>query len=686
MRKYIILALTLLVSLNLSAQVDRSKAPAAGPTPIIKMGDNKEFKLSNGLRVIVVEDHKLPTISMNISFINDPILEGDRTGFSSLYGDLWKKGTTSKDMDSINEELDFIGASLWTSNGSIGFGSLSKYTNQMLELLTDILYNPTFPASEEEKLKTQYESGLSTVKTDPSSIMSNIRSATIYGKNHPYGDIATAEKLDNFSAADCKLFYDTYIKPNNAIMVIVGDITFKDAKKLVNKYFKKWKKGEVPSHKYDFPASPKGVNVIFSNKDAAPQSSISLSYPVDLKIDSEDLMAVTIANFIYGGGGFSAKLMKNLREDKGYTYGAYSRLSSDKLVANMNASGEVNANATDSSFVEMAKEMNNMINGDFTDEDLEMAKATIAGSFSRRLESSSTIASYAFNIAYYNLAEDYYKTYLQRLDAVTREDIIRVSKKYFHPDNAYYFVVGDRALIPALEKLDSDGVVVELDYKGDVVVKEEIAADVTVESVINSYLSFLGGKDLVKSVKDISYKALMSLQGMNIETIYKMVMDDKGEPSFSLVTQMEGNVMMEIRYIDGVATIKSPQGEQTLPKEQSGMFKSQAYPFIEAYLDVLGITSALEGTEDIDGKKAYKVKLDRPDGSAYYYYDAKSGELLKSVSTQQGQTQEQTYSEYTKLENGLMFPSILRTSMMGMNVEVKNTEVKINSGLTKTDL
>ncbi len=675
MKKIIISAIILIFSLGLSAQVDRSVAPKAGPTPEIKMGDAKEFTLKNGLKVILVEDHTLPVVSMQINFIHEPTMDEQLNATYEVYGSVWKTGTTTLTKDQINEKLDFIGASVFTANRTIGFNSLSKYTEDVFALTTDILLNPTFPQEELDKTVTQLLSGFEAAKTDQNSIMSNIKSATIYKGAHPYGMIVTEDDVDLITTEACWEHYNTYIKPNNAILVIVGDITLKEAKKLVKRNLDSWEPGQIPAPVYDSPQSPEGVQVVFSSKDASPQSNISVSYPVDYKVTDEDYIAASLANFILGGGGFQAKLMKNLREDKGYTYGAYSRLSANRLVGTFNAGSEVIANATDSALVEIAKEMNNMIEGNFTDEDLHLAKMTFKGSFSRSLEDASTISDFAYNLERHNLPEDFYKTYLQKIDAVTKEDVIRVAKKYFTPSNAYFFVVGDRSVIPALEKIDSDGVVVELDYKGDVVVREAISGDVTAESVINSFLDYSGGGQKIRTANEVTVKSAMAVQGMNIENESVMAYDP--EFKFKISQKLGGQVISEVSYEDGKAKVVSPQGAQELPAEIAEKIVVQGYYILEAYITELGITPVLEGIDEVNGKKAYKIKFDFKGQISYRYYDIETGACLKSVATEQGQTQEVFYSEYKELVNGIKFPFIQTISVMGMQMENKVKEIII---------
>ncbi len=665
----------LLFSVESFAQLDRSKAPEPGPAPKVEMGSYEKFTLKNGLKVIVVENSKRPVVTASLNFYRDPVLEGDKAGLLSIYGDLWSKGTKKRSAEEINEEVDFIGASFGTSSTSIYFYSLSKYTDKMMQIMTDVLYHPAFPKAEMDKLKTQYLSFIESSKTDPDAIKGNMEAAVIYGPEHPYGDIVTESTINNITVDDCKAYYKKYIMPNQAILIFVGDITLDQAKALSEKYFGKWKMGKPVEVSYPEVSKPEGINVVFSAKDGAVQSSIEMAYPIDLKPGAEDLFAVSIANYIYGGGGFSAKLMKNLREDKGYTYGAYSSVSPDLLSGSFSAAGEVNANATDSSFIEMAYEMRNMLKGDYDDMDFKRAKAAYAGSFSRSLEQPSTIADYAYTIERYGLPEDYFTTYLQRLDALTREEVQAAVEKYFDPDNAYYFVVGDPSVLEGLAKLDSDGEIVELDYKGEPVVRKEISGDVTAESVIESYLNYMGGRSLIENIKSFSTEEELEFQGV------KQITTITTEPGKSLkMTQsaMGNTVMADYNALTGTAIISSPQGTQFLTKpEEVEPFLPQTYPVLEAVIGQFGITAELEGMESVDGTDAYKVKFTQNGMSSYTFYDAATGAKIKETVTAEGMTQETVYSNYQKTSYGLMFPMKRVVSVMGTKLTTKVTKVEV---------
>ena len=678
------IAAALLSLFQLSAQIDRSKAPEAGPAPVVEFGDFEKFTLDNGLRVILVEDHDRPLVSVAINFIVDPYMQGDKTGESEFFGELWSKGTAGRTAEQINNEVDFLGASFRTSSSSIGFTTLTKYTDKMMEILSDVLYNPTFPQEEMDKMQDQYLGLLQMSQSQPSSIISNIQTATVYPEGHSYSDIMTEATVRNITVDDCRAYYDKYIIPNSAIMIITGDMKLKEAKALCSKYLASWEAGEVIT--FDDPAvnRPEGIEVVFSPKDGAVQSTIRMMAPITLTRDSEDLMALQIANGIYGGGGFDAKLFRNLRETHGWTYGAYSSVRPDEVSATFYAFGDVNANATDSSFVQMRQELQNMMDGDYTEDDLKKFKTMYAGDFSRSLESSDQIASYAYNIERYGLPADYYATYLQRLDALTLDDIRAVVAKYFDPDNMYWFCVGDPSVIPALAAYDSDGVVVELDFEGKPIERKAVAEGVTVESVLDSYLEAIGGRALVEGINDMTENVEMNVMGMSMTTTTKRIIDQK---CFSITQTMGGNPISNIVLRDGKIKVSAGGMEQEITDPAQVEAMSDIYPFPEILGAEQGYVFTLEGIENVDGSDAYKVRQEKGGMASYNFYDVATGLKVKSIASAQGQTQEVVYADYQQTPYGILYPMVQKTTLPQVGVvEAKVTEVTINSGLTPDQL
>ena len=305
------------------SELDRSKIPVPGPAPEIQIGEYKSFTLDNGLKVFVVENDKLPVVSFSLIIDRDQIREGEKAGYISAAGDLLSRGTKTKTKEQIDEEIDFIGASLSTSSTSVFASSLSKHKEKLLAVMADVTLNPSFPPEELDKIKKQTISGLQSQKDDPNAIAENVRQVLRYGKNHPYGELTTEESVNNISLEDCKNYYNTYFKPNIAYMAIVGDITRQEAETLIKENFGSWKRGEVPTHIYEKPAIPVKPVVALVDRPQSVQSIINITYPVTLKPGGDDVIKARIMDDILGGG-FSGRLFANLRETYGYTYGAYS--------------------------------------------------------------------------------------------------------------------------------------------------------------------------------------------------------------------------------------------------------------------------------------------------------------------------------------------------------------------------
>ena len=673
----------------------RSAAPSAGPAREIKLGEYTSFDLENGLKVITVENHKIPRVSYQLSLNNDAILEGDQVGYVSMAGNLMSTGTTTKTKAQIDEAIDYIGANLNTTGNGVFASSLKKHSEKLLEIMTDVLYNPAFPQEEFDKMKTQTLSGLANTKTNPDAMAGNVAAVLNYGMDHPYGEIQNESHVNNMTLEKCKSYYNDYFKPNNAYLVIVGDITPAEAKANAEQYFGGWKSGEVPMTKYTNPVAPNGTQVAFANKDGAVQSVIRVTYPVDLKPGANDLVKARVMNNILGGGIFSGRLMQNLREDKAYTYGARSSLSSDELVGNFNAFASVRNAVTDSSVIQFLYEMNRLRDEPISEEDLQLVKNSMAGSFARSLESPQTIARFARNTYKFNLPKDYYQTYLQRLDAVTVADVSAMANKYIRPDNAYIVVAGSKDDVAEnLKQFDSDGEIDFYDAFGKKLEEQEGALPEGLDGkkLVSDYLTALGGMDKLKSVNTIVTKMSMELMGQKAG----MEMGQKDNKMYYSEMSMAGNVVQAQRY-DGVKAVVSGMGQsQTITEgPQLQTMKDQAVTF--AQLDYLGdgYVLNLKGVEDVNGEKAYKVEVVKPSGDkSYEFYSVKSGLIIRSTQTQDGPSGEPstitTDMKDYKTVDGIMFPHVISiTGVMPvplvMNVDSYEVNPEIPADKFKTE-
>ncbi|MEK6553468.1 MAG: pitrilysin family protein, partial [Bacteroidota bacterium] len=361
MKRILILLLFLSIAAISFAQVDRTKFPQAGPAPEVKIGNAESFVLPNGLKVYVVENHKLPKVTFSLRIDRDPIIEGKNAGYTSAAGELLRKGTKNRPKDKLEQEIDFLGAVLTTSSTSVFASGLSKYTDKIMNIMADVILNPDFKQEELDKITKETLSGLAYSKDDPDAISNRVKMTLVFGKEHPYGESETEESVKSVTLDMCKKYYETYFRPNISYLAIVGDINKAKAKSLVEKYLGKWKKKDVPKNAFANPKAPIVNKVALVDRSNSVQSVISISYPVDLAIGSEDAMKAKVANSILGGSA-TGRLFMNLRESKAYTYGAYSSLNPDKLVGSFSASAKVRNVVTDSAITEIFIEMKKIRN------------------------------------------------------------------------------------------------------------------------------------------------------------------------------------------------------------------------------------------------------------------------------------------------------------------------------------
>ncbi|MGQ1889426.1 M16 family metallopeptidase [Thermophagus sp. OGC60D27] len=679
MKRYIsiILLLVLMVSV-VSAQIDRSTPPVPGPAPEVQIGDYKTFKLPNGLTVIVVENHKVPVVSYSLSFDVTLPREGQATGYIQLAGELLRAGTTNRSKAEIDEAVDFIGATLQTYSKGIYARSLSKHSEELLNVMSDVLLNPTFPKDELDKLVTQYKTSIQANKEEPRAIAENVASVLIYGKDDPYGEMMTEETLDNITPDLCKNYYDSYFRPSKAYLVVVGDISVKEAKKQAKQYFGKWKNAPVPQNLFPYPNCYDEPKVVIANKEGANQSMVMVTHEVMLTPGHPDAVKARVMNAILGGGSFNARLFQNLREDKAFTYGAYSQLESDERVGRFTASAEVRTSVTDSAITEILKEMERMRDELVTDEELQLVKNIISGQFGRSLEDPQTVARFALNIQRYNLPRDYYEKYLQRVEQVTKEDVREMAMKYLKPERAVILAVGDAASIKnKMEKFSPSKVVEEYDYYGNLVEKKAVSDKVDASEVIAAYIDAVGGKQVLDQVNDLKMKMAMEMQGMPIEINFYQKKPNK----LCQETLMNGNVV-SMQVFDGEkGKVKTPMGEQMLEGEALTNMKESARLFPE--LDYLNDNARLEieGIESINGVDAYKVVVTKPSGmKSSLFFGVEDGLKYKEVSQTIQGTIATIFEKYEEV-NGILFPSVLKQTMGPQMFEIQVKSVEINSGI-----
>ncbi len=687
--KKIIIALVIILSSSANAQLDRSIMPESGPAPEIFFGKPQTFKLDNGLTVMVVENTKLPRASASLSFDNPLIFEGDIAGVSSILAEMVGNGTQSISKEDFIEEIDYMGASLNVTGSGAFAGSLKRYFPRVLELMASAVLEPLFTQEEFDRQKNLIKESLKTGEKDVGTAADRVESFITYGSQHPNGEFISQESLDKASLQDAIDFYNNYSSPSNAYLVIIGDVNYDEIKSKVTNLFGSWSSKDVSASSFPSPTNPDETEIIFVDMPNGVQSVVSIINTVDFNKNNSDYFAALVANRILGGGG-AGRLFNNLREDKGWTYGSYSGISeSYKTKGTVIAQAQVRNEVTDSAALELLIELDKMKNSFVTDEELNSAKAKYTGNFVLSLENPSTIAGFARNIITQDLPEDYYNSFLENINSITKEDVQNAAKNYFLTDNTRVFITGKGSeILESIENIEYNGKKLKVRYFDKYANEIErpnytVDSNISAEDVIDNYLRAIGGKDALSEVTSIEIKATSNIQGTVLE-MYSV----KNDQNQSL---MEMSAM-------GMTIAKTVFNKYQGFNEVNG----QRVPLTEIELEQAIINSALfselnfdfsivqlVGTSEVEGEEAYEIKV-TDNKSVFYSVD--TGLKLKEVESQEVEGNlivgETYFKEYEEVE-GILLPKLINQVSAAIpipgGITFKATSIKLNVETNESD-
>lgn len=409
----------------------------------------KRVATENGIILLILERHSLPIVNINMIIKAGSIYESDeKTGLSSLVATLLDEGTKTRSSAQISEEIDFVGGSLSTFAGDDSSGAslrvLKKDLSLGLDLLSDILLNPTFPDAEIERKKADMIGGLIAEKDEPGVVAVKSFNEIIFG-SHPYHRPANGREdtIPGITRDDIVAYYERFYRPNNIIMALVGDITEPEAVEAVNRYFGRWGKKEI-----NLPVIPKvpvlekrAVKLI--DKDLT-QASVIFGH-IGIERSNPDYYNLVVMNYILGGGGFSSRMMKNIRDNQGLVYGIHSNFDASLYPGSFAVSLQTKNETANRAIEEVLKEIKRIREEPVSDQELEEARSYLIGSFPLRIDTNSKIASVLTSIEYYGLGLDYFDRYPKLIGSVTRADITRVAKRYLDPERYAIVVVAKQS-------------------------------------------------------------------------------------------------------------------------------------------------------------------------------------------------------------------------------------------------
>jgi zinc protease len=429
--------------------VIKGKAPVNKEVLKVKLPRTQEATLPNGLRVVLLEAHKVPTFNMQMVVLSGGLSDKpDFSGLATFTAALLHEGTTKRVSKDIAEQVDALGAtlsatsSLSSTTSIVSTSGLIENVDQTLDLFSDVIRNPSFPQSEVEKYKTRTLTQLQFQRSSAQFLAQEQFQRAIYGNIHPAALIAPpTESIQKLTSKDLSDFHSTYYRPNNAILAIVGDVTMKDIMPKIEKAFGDWEKADVPAVTIPNTQAPGDSKIYLIDRPGSVQTVLRLG-TLGIERTNLDYFAVLVADKILGGGP-SGRLFLNLREDKGYTYGAYSTFSGSRFRGIWVANAEVRTEVTEGAMTEFMKELNRLRNEKVPAEELENQKRAIVGSFALSLEQPQALLQNVITQKLYNLPADYWDTYPQKVAAITADDVQNAAQKYLDLDRLQVVAVGD---------------------------------------------------------------------------------------------------------------------------------------------------------------------------------------------------------------------------------------------------
>ena len=448
-----------------SSQLDRSTPPELAPPPALSLPPVTERTLPNGLRLLVVEHHELPVadfvLLVGTGGEADP---AGKPGVATLVASMLQEGTTSRTSLEIAAQEATLGASVSSSGGwdasNVRLHTPTAQLDSALALFADVALNPSFPPAELERLREQRLTSLLQLRDRGPAIADRAYAAILFGSDHPYGRPlgGTEAATEATTRQDLERFYRTNFRPNNSTLIVVGDVQPADIESRVSRLFGEWQAGDVPKTNYNAVQRPARTTIYLIDKPGAPQSSVRIG-TIGVPRSTEDYFALEVMNTILGGS-FTSRLNQNLRETKGYTYGAGSGFDMRREAGPFTARAEVTGTKTDSSLIEFMKELRGILDT-VPRTELEKAKRYLQLGLPADFETTTDISFRLAPIATYDLPLDYYNSYVQRIEAVTQADVQRVARRYIDPSKLAVVIVGDRATVePTLRSLDFGPVVI----------------------------------------------------------------------------------------------------------------------------------------------------------------------------------------------------------------------------------
>jgi predicted Zn-dependent peptidase len=448
-----------------SAPIDLTKPPVLAAPPALRVPPITTRQLPNGLKIVIVEQHELPIADVLLEVRSggeaDP---ANRTGTAALTAALLTEGTTSRSALQIADQAAFLGVRVGAGSGweqsTISLHTPTAQLDSGMALFADIALHPAFPPPDLERVRKVRLTSLQQLRDRGPAIADRAYATALYGEQHPYGRplAGTEASLAAVSRSDLQGFYDTYYRPNNATLLVVGDVKPDDVERRAQALFGGWARAAVPTPTNATAQTPKATTLVLIDKPGAAQSSFRIG-GIGAPRSTKDYFALQVLNTILGGS-FTSRLNQNLRETKGYTYGAGSGFSMRRQAGPFTASAEIVSAKSDSALLEFMKELR-AIRDTVPADELAKAKRYLQLGLPQEFETTGSIASQLLPLITYGIPLDFYNSAVENIGAVTQADVQRVARQYVDPSRLTMVIVGDRKTIgPGLRALNPGEIIV----------------------------------------------------------------------------------------------------------------------------------------------------------------------------------------------------------------------------------
>jgi predicted Zn-dependent peptidase len=644
-----------------AALAEKQSPPEPEKMKKLSFPDFKEFELDNGLDVVVVEHHEQPVASIWMGiYAGDTLDPEGKSSMATFVATMLNKGTSKHTSDELAEWIESVGGEFnASSNADYTFCTLSvlsEYIDTAYEFLSEVLTDATFPADEFETERKRMKTGLEFQLSDPNSMADRHFMEVVYG-HHPYAVQPTPETVEAVTREDLVAFHDRNYVANNAIMFVVGDVKEKDVKKAAKKYFGDWEEGTPDKVDYPEPPERTAKNISLYHRPGSVQTNLYVGH-IGLRPDNPDWPKIAVANRVLGGGA-TGRLFMNLREDKGWTYGAYSNFAKLRDIGYFRATANVRTEVTDSALTEMLGELERMVDEPVDGDELKHAKSYLIGNFPTTIETPTQIAGQIGQIKLLGLDKSYLEDYRKKVAEVGVSDVQEVMQKYLHPDRMAMVLVGDANEIK--DKVEPIASVTLYDIEGNEMSLDELSVQGTDFDYDTSKLKDwkvtygvkvqdamdLGNMDVALTRDGDSFTAAATMDGMlKLEETVSFGAGAFEPEGYDFNMNAMGQVMKaEYSFENGVATGSvegGPEGPKeysvdmvqgtvlagtieyviaTLPLDET---KSYKFPVLDAQSGALqNYSIEVVGEEDVlvpAGQfSTYKVKIKRSEGDLIIY-------------------------------------------------------------------